>query len=240
MNCKESISIIIPVKELVCFLPQLLNLKKINKIFNMEVCVVFDQANEQTINDIREASVRDEVKVVLLKNKNTGYPGHAIDVGFKTAINEKIIVIMGDDCDAWDDVPAMIKLLDHKVVVSACRLKVLGHYRGGSKCKEWTTRLGALLLRYKWGWYFDDPTNNFKAYRKETIEMLRPLKSKGFSIGLEIMVKAHIRGMPMLEIQSMWKDESRSLRWLNRVSSYLPYLLFSEKKIKRALPPNNK
>jgi hypothetical protein len=77
---------------------------------------------------------------------------------------------------------------------------------------------------------FPSNPNNYKGYKRSLFDHLGGIESHGFSLGLEILVKAHIRGYKITEVESRWADSARSYRWVKRISSYLPYLFYKNRK----------
>jgi hypothetical protein len=65
-----------------------------------------------------------------------------------------------------------------------------------------------------------DPTNSFKAYRRDFLERTPIESAAGFSLGLELTVKAHFAGERVEEIPATWRDRTagesrfRLMAWL--------------------------
>lgn len=165
----------------------------------------------------------------LVQSHHPGEVGKAILQGIESSSTQKVIVTMGDGCDDWDDIPRLAQALDTCDLVCTNRLGKEGNYRGGNLLKELVTRMGARLLKKRWGWSLNDPTNNFKAYRKNLFQKIGPLSGHGFSFGLEVTVKAYLTGLKIQEIDSAWKDDSASYRWVKRIRFYLPLLIKRKK-----------
>jgi dolichol-phosphate mannosyltransferase len=78
-----------------------------------------------------------------------------------------------------------------------------------------------------------DPTNSFKAYRKDFLVRTPIESTAGFSLGLELTVKAHAAGDRVEEIPATWTDrvagESRFklMKWLPH---YLRWYLWAVQK----------
>lgn len=215
-----SLSIIILVKNLEQIGDSLISLRGTLRQFKYEICLVYDLADERTIKELHTYA-----DLSLIKSNHPGHPGSAIYQGMMMANYKKLVVTMGDGCDNWNDIPEMANLLDHFCVVSTNRFGSREDYSSGNQYKGWVTRLGAQIFKLAWGWKFNDPTNNFKAYRKEILNLICPLNSLGFSIGLEILLKCFVSNLPMTEIHTKWRDDSPSYLWVKRISSYIPFLL---------------
>ena len=75
-----------------------------------------------------------------------------------------------------------------------------------------------------------DPTNMFKAYDKKFIEEIKIESSVGFTLGLELVVKAKLKGKSIGEIPTIWIDRAfgeskfnlrtfipKYLKWIRRL-----------------------
>jgi len=65
-----------------------------------------------------------------------------------------------------------------------------------------------------------DPTNSFKAYRKEYLDRVSIESSEGFCLGLELTIKAYYSGGKVEEVPATWRDRTagesrfRLTKWL--------------------------
>ena len=68
------------------------------------------------------------------------------------------------------------------------------------------------------------PTNSFKAYRKDFLDRT-PIESEaGFSLGLELTVKAHFGGERVEELPATWRDRTAGESRF-RLAAWLPLYL---------------
>lgn len=81
-----------------------------------------------------------------------------------------------------------------------------GEQRGGPWLKGLLSRLAGLTLHRLAGLPVHDPTNSFKAYRKDFLDRTSIESRAGFSIALELTVKAHFSGERVEEVPSVWQD----------------------------------
>src|SRR4030095_7490869 len=95
-----------------------------------------------------------------------------------------------------------------------------GKQIGGPKLKGFLSRIAGLTLYHLGGLPTHDPTNSFKAYRKDFLEAT-PIESEaGFVFGMELTLKAHYGGGCVEEVPTTWLDrtagESRFklMKWL--------------------------
>ena len=82
------------------------------------------------------------------------------------------------------------------------------------------SRLAGLSLHVLAGIPTRDPTNAFKAYRKDFLDVTPVESQAGFAMALELTVKAHFAGLRVEEVPAQWWDRTagesrfRLLRWL--------------------------
>ena len=62
------------------------------------------------------------------------------------------------------------------------------------------------LIRLFFGIRYNDTTNAFKMYRRETIEGLRPFLSPHFNLTVELPLKAIVRGYSYAVIPNSWTN----------------------------------
>ncbi|HEX4125188.1 MAG TPA: hypothetical protein VHY37_10720, partial [Tepidisphaeraceae bacterium] len=95
-----------------------------------------------------------------------------------------------------------------------------GKQIGGPKLKGLLSRTAGLTLYWLTGLPTHDPTNSFKAYRKEFLDRTPIESTAGFCLGLELTVKAHFAGAKVEEVPASWQDRTagtsrfKLMKWL--------------------------
>src|SRR4029079_6798578 len=92
--------------------------------------------------------------------------------------------------------------------VCASRYIKGGQQIGGPKFKKFLSRTAGLTLCWLHGMPTHDPTNSFKAYRRDFIEGAKIESTAGFCLGLELTVKAHFTGRKVTEVPATWTDRT--------------------------------
>jgi dolichol-phosphate mannosyltransferase len=69
-------------------------------------------------------------------------------------------------------------------------------------------RLANWFIRVLFRHRYNDTTNAFKAYRRETIEAIQPLLSKHFNLTVEMPLKAIVRGHSYEVIPTNWTNRT--------------------------------
>lgn len=188
-----------------------------SKVKASEIILVYDEAEDSELVPTLDC----EGYITFLKAELPNNVGQAIYRGILAAKTEKVIVSMGDGCDSWCDIPIIVDLLEDFDLVNTSRFTNESNYKGGNKVKKWITLLGSYLLSKRWSWSITDPTNNFKGYRREIFSVLGHIDSTTFSFGLEVLIKAHLLDLKIIEIPTQWIDPSKSYQWIKRLKSYL-------------------
>jgi hypothetical protein len=99
-----------------------------------------------------------------------------------------------------------------------------GHQIGGPLVKRTLSRAAGLSLHIVGGIPTHDPTNNFKMYSRRLLDNVEIESHAGFELAIELTVKAHLLGLPILEIPTTWRDRSAGDSRF-RLWAWLPQLL---------------
>jgi hypothetical protein len=86
------------------------------------------------------------------------------------------------------------------------------------------SRWGGVSLYWLAGLPTHDPTNSFKAYRTDFLERTPIESPAGFTLGMELTIKAHFQGDRVEELPACWYDR-RSGRSRFRLWKWLPHYL---------------
>jgi len=120
---------------------------------------------------------------------------------------DALVVMMADESDDPRDVPKFWEILNqgHDAVFGSRFIK------GGGVIDYPTHKLILnrafnFFIRLLFRHGFNDTTNAFKAYRKSTIEGLKPLLSPHFNLLVELPLKTVIRGYSWAVMPITWKN----------------------------------
>ena len=95
-----------------------------------------------------------------------------------------------------------------------------GRQIGGPMVKRLLSRLAGLSLYYLRGVPTHDITNNFKLYDSGVLKNITIESKMGFSIAMEITVKAFLMRKKITEVPTTWRDRTEGearfklLKWL--------------------------
>ena len=187
-----------------------------------ELLVCYDMDEDTTLPALAALPAHEKPDVIRLV-KNTLGQGvrFAIEAGMRAAAAPVVLVMMADLSDDLGRVESMISLIEEGAdVVCASRYVRGGKQVGGPLVKKTLSRLAGHSLHYLAGLPTHDPTNSFKAYRKSYLDKTTIESTAGFSLGLELTVKAHFGGGRVAEVPSAWYDRTngesrfRLRKWL--------------------------
>lgn len=157
-----------------------------------EVVVVDDGSKDQTVSLARAQNV----KVVELKT-NKG-KATALQTGFGAAKNDVLITIDADCTYPPEDIPLLIKSLEHADMVVGSRFT-------GKKSvhlplqRQMANQLGARVTSLILGQKITDVTSGLRAFRKEWIHSI-PIEAKGLDFEAELTARTVAAGYQYAEV----------------------------------------
>lgn len=170
------------------------------------VLVVYDFPEDNTLPALE--GFKSE-KLMLEPTLNTYGRGavNAIRFGLDHATSRAILVIMGDLSDDLSVLPSMLESVrDGAAVVCGSRYMKGGRQFGGPWFKKLLSRMAGVSLRYVVGFPTHDVTNSFKMYTRKVLDSINIESRGGFEIGMEIVVKAWMKGYKITEVPAIWRD----------------------------------
>lgn len=185
-----------------------------------ETLLVYDTDDDTTLPPARDFGARYP-QMRLQKNSLGRGVLNALKTGIREASGDVVVITMADLSDDVSQIDEMASLVRSGAgVVSASRYMRGGGQIGGPALKSTLSRGAGLSLRWLAGLGTHDATNNFKAYSRGFLDAVAIESRSGFELGLELTSKAHLRGLPIVEIPTTWRDRSagesnfRLMKWL--------------------------
>ena len=186
-----------------------------------EILICYDFDEDTTVAALGRMPDRPP-SVRLVRNKLGPGPANAIRAGVADAKGDVVVVTMADLSDPPDVIPAMVDKVRRggADVVSGSRYMRGGSQTGGPALKGFLARAAGLTLHFLAGVGTHDATNSFRAFSRRFLDAVEIESETGFTIGLELTVKAHLRGDRVDEVPSSWSDRSagesrfRLAKWL--------------------------
>ena len=173
-----------------------------------EVLVVFDSPDDSTAPFVRSYAHRDHRVRGLVNSVGRG-PAAALRCGISHATADVTVVTMADGSDDPMQIDQLTRLVERGVVVAAASRYMRGGQQvGGPRLKGLVSRLAGQSLHLIARVGTHDPTNSFKAYSTDFVREVGVASDAGFEMGIEMIAKAHRRGLPVAEIPTIWLDRS--------------------------------
>jgi len=204
-----SLSIIIPCKnEEKTISKTFLKLKKKIKfkIKKFEIILIDDFSKDNTLGILKKISKQSK-NIKVIKNKYKGL-GSAINLGIKFSKNKYIAIMMADLSDDPSD------LIRYYNEISNNDLDAVfgSRFTRQSKVVEYPikkliyNRIFNIFVKLIFLSKYNDFTNAFKIYKKNTLIDLKPLVSENFNIFLELPLKTINRKKKIKIIPINWRN----------------------------------
>ncbi|MEN9469422.1 MAG: hypothetical protein RL630_1155 [Verrucomicrobiota bacterium] len=171
-----------------------------------QILVVDDGSTDRTWEIIiQESKTIPELKP--LQNLGPHGFGRAISMGLDEMSGDAVVIMMADESDDCRDVVRYWeKLCEGFDCVFGSRFIKGGGVVDYPLAKWLLNRLANFFISVLFRHGLNDTTNAFKAYRKTTIDRLRPILSPHFNITVELPLKAIVRGFSHTTIPITWRN----------------------------------
>lgn len=173
-----------------------------------EILVIDDNSKDTTAEVL--TNLTSEIPTLVWKHNpppQNGF-GYAVRAGLNQFQGDCVAVFMADMSDSPKD---LVKF--YRKMVETGSDCVFGDRWGSAgkvvdypRNKRIFNRFANNIVRFTFGFRYNDITNAFKLYRRETIEGLRPFLSPHFNLTLEIPLKAIVRGYSYEVLPNSWEN----------------------------------
>lgn len=195
-----------------------------------EILVIDDNSKDNT------SAVLEKLKTVIpsvryIANDGPRGFGYSVRKGLESFTGDCVAVMMADLSDSPND---LIKFYN-KMREENCDCVFGSRFIQGAKVIRYPVlkliinRVANFLVGIMFGLKYNDCTNAFKLYKKETIEGLKPFLSPHFNLTLELPLKAIVRGYSYAIVPNTWTNRkygASKLRIREMGSRYLFILLY--------------
>ncbi|HEV7769283.1 MAG TPA: glycosyltransferase family 2 protein [Solirubrobacterales bacterium] len=167
------------------------------------------------VNDDSEDSTEAVVAAIGAANPRVRCRRSHYERGFGMAIRAGLDVFEGDAvaivmADASDDPEDLVSY--HRLLEEGWDCVFGSRFMPGAKVYDYprlklvANRIFNQFIRVLFRHRYNDTTNAFKAYRRETIETISPLLSKHFNLTVEMPLKAIVRGHTYTVTPTSWTN----------------------------------
>ncbi len=172
-----------------------------------EIVVTNDNSKDQTEAILKEMCTYIPSLVYYNNSGPNGF-GFAVRYGLERFSGDCVAVFMADMSDDPQDLVNFYRCMvegDYDCVFGSRFIK------GGKTIdypyvKLMINRLANFIVRVCMGMRYNDTTNAFKLYKRETMEGLKPFLSPHFNLTLELPLKAIVRGYTYTVLPNSWTN----------------------------------
>lgn len=195
-----------------------------------QIFVVNDNSKDNTLQILEELKISVH-SLWFETNKGPNGFGYAVRYGLERFSGDCVAIMMADMSDSPDDLVAFYrKMVEGNFdCVFGSRFIKGGKIYDYPKFKYYMNRLFNTVTRLLMGIRYNDCTNAFKLYKKNTIEGLKPFLSPHFNLTLELPLKAIVRGYSYTVLPNSWtnrKHGESKLKLKEMGSRYFFILLY--------------
>ena len=170
-----------------------------------EILVSNDNSTDNTLSILVQLESKYPTLRHVTNEKPNGY-GYAVRKGLENFQGDCVVVTMADLSDDPKDIVKYYRKMEE----TKCDMVFGSRWIKGArvvdypKQKLWLNRLVNNCIRIMFGFKYNDVTNGFKLFSKQTMDGLRPFVSGQFSFALELPLKGIIRGYSYEVVPNNW------------------------------------
>ncbi|GAA4407774.1 glycosyltransferase family 2 protein [Nibrella viscosa] len=172
-----------------------------------EICVTNDNSKDNTLQVLQQLSLEIPTLVYFTNTGPNGF-GYAVRYGLERFTGDCVAVFMADMSDDPEDLVKYYQKMqegDYDAVFGT-RWGKGGKVVDYPAVKKYINRVANFIVRILMGIKYNDTTNAFKLYKRETIEGIKPFLSPHFNLTIELPLKAIVRGYTFAVVPNSWTN----------------------------------
>ena len=171
-----------------------------------EIVVINDNSSDSTENILQQLQTEISSLVYYNNEPPNGF-GFAVRCGLHRFGGDCVAVMMADLSDSPKDLVKFYrKMQEGYDCVFGNRWGKGGEVIDYPGTKKFLNRLANYIVKTAFNLKYNDCTNAFKLYRRETINGLQPFLSPHFNLTLELPLKAIVRGYSYAVVPNSWRN----------------------------------
>lgn len=228
----KKVSLIIPAHNEECCIEETIHafhdeLKKEN--IPHEILVINDNSQDKT-ETILNKLIPEIPELKYINNIPPNGFGFAVRKGLESFSGDYVAIVMADLSDRPTDLVSYYRKIEEGYdCVFGSRFIKGGKAIDYPKFKYYLNRLTNNLIKILFGIRYNDTTNAFKLYKRETILGLKPFLSHHFNLTVELPLKAVVRGYSYTVVPNHWinrKEGESKLKIKEMGSRYFFIILY--------------
>ncbi|GAA4468277.1 glycosyltransferase family 2 protein [Nibrella saemangeumensis] len=172
-----------------------------------EICVTNDNSKDKTLTVLQQLSLEIPTLVYYTNPGPNGF-GYAVRYGLERFTGDCVAVFMADMSDDPEDLVKYYYKMEegNYDAVFGSRWIKGGKVIDYPAVKKYINRVANFIVRMLMGINYNDTTNAFKLYKRETIEGIKPFLSPHFNLTIELPLKAMVRGYTFAVVPNSWTN----------------------------------
>jgi dolichol-phosphate mannosyltransferase len=171
-----------------------------------EILVINDHSKDSTEQLLKEL-METIPSLRYLNNTGANGFGYAVRLGLENFSGDCVAVMMGDMSDSPEDLVKFYrKMLEGFDCVFGSRFMKGGRTIDYPRVKLVINRIANFIVQVTFGIRYNDTTNAFKLYKRNTIDGLKPFLSPHFNLTLELPLKSIVRGYTYAVVPNTWTN----------------------------------
>ncbi len=171
-----------------------------------EILVVNDNSKDTTLAVLEDLNLLIPTLVIHTNLGPNGF-GYAVRYGLERFTGDVVAVMMADLSDSPQDLITYYnKIQEGYDCVFGSRWIKGGAVYDYPLVKKRINRIANWVVKVVFRLKYNDCTNAFKMYRRETIQGIQPFLSPHFNLTLELPLKAIVRGYSYAVVPNSWTN----------------------------------
>lgn len=172
-----------------------------------EICVTNDNSKDDTLAVLQELAKEIPTLVVFTNLGPNGF-GYAVRYGLERFSGDCVAVFMADMSDDPEDLVKFYqKMIEGNYdAVFGSRWEKGGKVIDYPAVKKVVNRVANFIIKMTIRIKYNDTTNAFKLYKRETMEGLKPFLSPHFNLTVELPLKTIVRGYSYAVVPNSWTN----------------------------------
>lgn len=176
-----------------------------------EILVVNDHSKDRTEEVLQGLCARFPA-LRYVNNSYAGGFGFAVRYGLSRFNGDRVAVLMADGSDDPADLVVYYRKMDEGFdCVFGSRFMEGAKVDGYPLLKLALNRAGNFVIRVLFMFRYNDLTNAFKMFSRETIKGLHPLMAHHFNLTVELPLKAIVRGYSYAVVPTHWRGRKKGV-----------------------------
>jgi dolichol-phosphate mannosyltransferase len=227
------LSVVIPAYNEAESLPETINTiyaELVMEQIEHEILVINDGSRDNTLKVLERLSTKIHTLRVVTNHEPNGF-GYAVRKGLENFTGDCVAVMMADLSDSPKDLVRFYRTMvaGNYDCVFGSRFIKNGKTIDYPIIKKIINRIANSIIKMAFGIKYNDTTNAFKMYKKQTIEGIKPFIAPHFNLTIELPLKVIIRGYSYTVLSNTWRNRkygNSKLKIREMGSRYLFILLY--------------